>query len=434
MIVFRILGFLAMFSPRADGPPVRLAPLEPAHGCYIGAYIERDPVARDRVEVFENLVGKKHATYFHYVGYGRPFPFAWVKQLRAMGRVPQIAWEPNDGLRGISDNAYLRGWAEAARHAGVPIFLRFASEMNGDWQAWSGHPRDYIDKWRLVANIMHDVAPNVVMVWCPFSIPDSTIDAYYPGDAYVDWVGVNIYSVFRHDGKADRLAGEDPRDQLRPVYERYSPRKPIAVCEYAATHYCAATKQKTTDFALDNMRRMYEALPAQFPRVHLIDWFSVDASREKLAYNDYALTSDDRVLALYRGLVARDYFLDQFPTAATEPPPAPAPAKPSIPLAAAAPSKTPVDRLSIALLGSAPDAVRGKVQILIEVPEALSGSWVTVYVDTRVKGVSNTAPYSFPLDADALAPGEHKIRVEVADQGDVVRDSAEASFLLQPAS
>jgi hypothetical protein len=434
MVAFQVIGLLAMLQPRPAALQAALGPLEPAHGCYLGAYIERDPVARDRIPVFENLVGKKHASYFHYVGYGMPFPFEWVKSLRALGRVPHIAWEPNGGLRDIADNGYLRGWAEAAHHAQVPIFLRFASEMNGDWQAWSGDPKLYIEKWRLVARIMHEVAPNVVMVWCPFAIPTNTIDAYYPGDDCVDWVGVNIYSVVRHDGNPKSPAGEDPRDQLRPVYERYSPRKPMAICEYAATHYCAALKQNTTDFALDNMRRMYESLPSQFPRVHLIDWFSVDTCKDKLAYNDYALTSDDRVLALYRGLVARDYFLSQIPIPSAAPAPPPPPVKPSIPLAAAGPSKGTPDKLAIALLGAPPDAVRGRVQILIELPPAAAGAWVTVYVDARVKGVSNMAPYSFSMDADALPAGEHRIRVEVADQSEIVRQTAEASFIIAPAS
>jgi len=233
------LVFLCALWPELTPP--RPAPWEPSQGCYLGAYIELDPTARDDAAVFESLVGKRHVSYFHYVGYGRPFPFEWVKKLRDAGYVPHIAWEPNDGLDQVRDDDYLRGWAQAARHADTPIFLRYASEMNGDWQAWSGNPKLYIEKWRTMARVMREVAPNVILVWCPFAQPQRSIPDYYPGDEYVDWVGVNIYSVLRHDGDPAKLAAEQPTELLRYVYDLYADRKPIAVCEYAATHFCAAT-------------------------------------------------------------------------------------------------------------------------------------------------------------------------------------------------
>ncbi|MBC7288781.1 MAG: hypothetical protein H5T86_12245, partial [Armatimonadetes bacterium] len=301
------LGILLVFAQPPPG--VALAPYEPARGCYIGAYIELDPVVKNDIAAFERLVGKKHATYFRYVGYGQAFPFGWVQQLKAGGYIPHIAWEPNDGLDKVQDDDYLRGWAEAARHADVPIFLRFASEMNGTWEAWSGNPALYIEKWRLVYRVMHAVAPKVIMVWCPFATPRASIPQYYPGDEYVDWVGVNIYSVLRHNGRPEEIGEEDPRDLLRPIYEAYAARKPIAICEYAATHYCVATKQRATDFAIACMRALYGSLPKQFPRVKMISWLSVDAATHGLAHNDYALTTDQQVLETYREIIASDYFL-----------------------------------------------------------------------------------------------------------------------------
>ncbi|MCX7597690.1 MAG: glycosyl hydrolase, partial [Armatimonadetes bacterium] len=240
MVALLVLSVAAAASSQAADSS--LGPYEPAYGCYIGAYVELDPTVKGDVDGFERLVGKKHLSYFRYVGYGQPFPFAWVKELKARGQVPHIAWEPNQGLDAVQDDEYLRGWAEAARRADVPIFLRFASEMNGNWQAWSGDPALYVEKWRLVYRVMHQIAPKVIMVWCPFAVPQGSITSYYPGDEYVDWVGVNIYSVKRHDGDPNKIAGQDPRDLLRYVYKLYAPRKPIAICEYAATHYCNALK------------------------------------------------------------------------------------------------------------------------------------------------------------------------------------------------
>ena len=91
---------------------------EPDHACFIGAYIQRDSVVKDSAQEWERLVGKGHASYLHYVGYGRPFPMGWVKGLRQIGAAPNIAFEPNDGIEKVKDDAYLRGWARDAAVSG----------------------------------------------------------------------------------------------------------------------------------------------------------------------------------------------------------------------------------------------------------------------------------------------------------------------------
>lgn len=231
------LAAVAALSPPA-AVRAELAKFEPPSGCYIGAFIERDPVARGDIGKFEQLAGKKHASYIVYVSYGQSFPWDFVRKCIEAGAVPHIAFEPNRGLQVVRDDAYLRGFAREARKAGCPIFLRWASEMNGDWTAYHGDPQLYIEKWRLVWKVFREEAPNVAMVWTPFAMPQSIIPAYYPGDEYVDWVGINIYSVWCHDGDPKKPAWfEDPVDFLRFIYDLYADRKPIQISEFAATHF-----------------------------------------------------------------------------------------------------------------------------------------------------------------------------------------------------
>jgi hypothetical protein len=180
-----------------------------AKGCYIGAFIERDDTVRGRIDEFEEITRKKHASYFTYVGYGCPFPGDWVAKVKATGAVPQIAMEPNYGLDEVRDDAYLRAWARDAARTRVPIFLRWGSEMNGPWTKYGKDPKQYVEKFRLVTKVMREEAPNVAMVWTPFSEPTRTIASFYPGDDHVDWVGVNVYSVYVNNG-----------DPLRPAWQR----------------------------------------------------------------------------------------------------------------------------------------------------------------------------------------------------------------------
>ena len=298
----------------ANVPGARLALFEPPKGCYIGAFIERDSHVKGSIQAFEELTAKKHASYFTYVGYGRPFPLGWVRKVARAGAAPHLAFEPNDGLSEVTDSAYLRSWARDAARTKVPIFLRWASEMNGPWsiRRYGGTPRIYREKFALVSKIMKQEAPNVAMVWTPFARPTNTIESYYPGDEWTDWVGMNIYSVFVHDGDRNRpSAGEDPVDFLRFIYEGYAARKPVHISEFAATVECKGTGEQTVEFAINKTKRFYGALRDNFPRVKSVNWFCLNTIGAGLANNDYSLLSNGQLLLTYRELIADDHFLSQ---------------------------------------------------------------------------------------------------------------------------
>ncbi len=450
-----------------------LAPFEPPRGCYIGAYVELDPVARDDIQTFERLTGKKHATYFRYVGYGRPFPFEWANKLKQLGATPHIAWEPNEGLGSVQDDEYLRGWVQACAHYGRPIFLRFASEMNGDWEAWAGDPDNYIRKWRLVYEAFYRGAPNVALIWCPFATPKSTIPLYYPGDAYVDWVGVNVYSVVHHSGDVRKRAVDNAVQHLEFIYNLYADRKPIAVCEYAATHYCEASQNGTIDFAIREMKRMYETIETRFPRVRMINWFSVDAVDEGLAHNDYAVTSNERVLNAYRNLIASSHFLSgvgsgeagptvalpgtaAFPIASVGGTPAGPPTawngngnqgslRPSVPTIGSTPAPpatggTPIagarfatpppNGIAIVVKGGDPGALRGNVNVEAIVGSGLRPARVVFELDGRFRAASTTPAYFFPWNADRSKPGQHRIHVTARNAGGAMIAEAEAVVIV----
>lgn len=448
-----------------------LGPCEPVSGCYIGAYIEMDPVARDDIATFERVTGKKHATYFRYVGYGMPFPFEWAERLKRAGAAPHIAWEPNEGLDKVRDDEYLRGWVQACARFGDPVFIRFASEMNGDWESWSGSPDLYVKKWRMVYEAFYRGAPNAILIWCPFATPKSTIPLYYPGDDYVDWVGVNVYSVVHHSGDVTKRAVDNAVQHLEFIYNLYADRKPIAVGEYAATHYCQASTSATSDFAIREMRRMYENIQTRFPRVRMINWFSVDAAREELAHNDYSLTTDERVLEAYRAVIAPGHFLSKvdggtsvgpsvmlpgtagaptasagasqpFPTligpsaplaGGPVPPGATMPATPtSVPLAHAGGGNPPRNGAVIAVKGGDPASLKGRVTVEAILDPALIPDRVVFEMDGKFRAASTTPAWFFPLNADAIAPGEHVIRVTARDSVGALLVQTQAAVIVAP--
>ncbi|MBO8167649.1 MAG: copper amine oxidase [Thermoanaerobacteraceae bacterium] len=292
-----------------------LAKYEPEIGAYAGAYVLQDVYINYSMEKFNQLTGKKHASFFRYVGYGRPFPREWVEKVKAAGAVPHIAFEPNQGLDYVNDDEYLRGFARAAAETGVPIFLRYASEMNGAWPAYTGDPEKYIEKWKLVHDVMEEEAPNVMMVWSVFTFPQRTIPVYYPGDDYVDWVGVNIYNVVYHNNDPKQKAEhEDPLELLDYVYDMFSDRKPIMISEYGATHFTVTDGREYIDFAKSKIERMYTGLPKWYPRVKAIFYFDVNNlinAPEGRKINNYAITDNEVILNTYKQVIDQPHYLSE---------------------------------------------------------------------------------------------------------------------------
>ncbi|WP_422449183.1 glycoside hydrolase family 26 protein [Thermoanaerobacterium sp. DL9XJH110] len=293
----------------------RLAKYEPEKGAYAGAYVLQDAYINYSMKKFNELTGKKHAAFFRYVGYGQPFPEEWVKQVISAGAAPHIAFEPNQGLDGVKDDEYLRGFARAAARTGVPIFLRYASEMNGAWPRYTGDPEKYIQKWRLVHDVMEEEAPNVMMVWTVFTFPQKTIPLYYPGDEYVDWVGVNIYNVVYHNNDIKQKADhEDPLELLNFVYDMFGDRKPIQISEYGATHYSVTDDRDHIEFAKSKIERMYTGLARWYPRVKAIFYFDVNNllnAPQGRKINNYAITDNEEVLNTYKKVIADAHFLTE---------------------------------------------------------------------------------------------------------------------------
>src|SRR5262249_55077820 len=110
----------------------------------------------DSVNAFENRVGKKMSVILLYQSWGDAdanFPVDWVNAVRAHGSLPMITWEPwvtaaypagNDepayalsNLIAGKFDTYITQWADAAKAWKSPFFLRFAPEMNGNWNPWS---------------------------------------------------------------------------------------------------------------------------------------------------------------------------------------------------------------------------------------------------------------------------------------------------------
>ena len=134
---------------------------------------------------------------------------AWEK-----GKVLELTLQTNGGssgnqvyqvLQGEYD-MFLRDYADTIRDFGHPVLFRLANEMNGDWCPYSGYhtsrdPEIYREFYQYVFRIFEEAGiDNVIYIWNPNSesFPDFKWNhsyQYYPGDEYVDVVGMTAYNT-----------------------------------------------------------------------------------------------------------------------------------------------------------------------------------------------------------------------------------------------
>ncbi|WP_051620516.1 stalk domain-containing protein [Paenibacillus sp. UNC451MF] len=299
---------------KKQGAPAngKLAKFEPEYGMYIGMYSEQDPAMQNNFTKSKALYGKNHALYLAYSQVGNPFPQQYAVRAKEAGAALQIAWEPSKGLDSVQDDASLRQWARAAKASGIPIFLRYASEMNGNWVVWHGDPQKYIEKFKLVHDVMAEEAPNVAMVWSPGDVPAYSMDAYYPGDEYVDWVGVSLYTEPYENGdpKQANMQATSPIERLDYLYKTYSERKPLMISETAVSHYAHIPQESFTDYGLLNLHRLYEIMPLKYPRLKSITYFNVDLKNRE-SQNNYLLGANEQMKNLYSRMIASPFYLSK---------------------------------------------------------------------------------------------------------------------------
>ncbi|MGI8728333.1 MAG: hypothetical protein ACR2K6_11740 [Solirubrobacterales bacterium] len=145
-----------------------------------------------------------------------------------------------------------------------PTYIRLFPEMNGHWNGYSafggaGHPRgsqhstkNFIRAWKRFTLIVRGgkrkavdkklrklgmpkikaktkrslPKPKVAIAWVPQStgspdVPGNAPADYFPGNAYLDWVGADIYGKYPNFGGLDAL------------YRKYAKKKPFMIGEWA---------------------------------------------------------------------------------------------------------------------------------------------------------------------------------------------------------
>ena len=274
-------------------------------GEYLGIYMEgkyKNKPAQ-QAKFAKQKFGRKPniAKFFHAWPSG--FPTSWAKTAYKAGALPQMEIEPHgagtiEAIAAGRSDEYIRAYAQQVKAAGVPISISFAHEMNGYWYDWGTKKTKagtFVKAWRR----MHDLfaeegATDVKWLWTPnvvYPMPKVKLKQYYPGNAYVDWVGVIGYYRNNQKSSTFKWIFEPTIKQIK----KFS-KKPILLAE-TGVQTGPGRDKKITDLLTTVAKRK---------DIIGIIWFNMDKRKAEKA--DYRLEVNKSSVKTFRSLVTKYSF------------------------------------------------------------------------------------------------------------------------------
>lgn len=208
-----------------------------------GAYVGWEDNAMSN---FEALVGKQPSMEMVFAHWGNDqFPSWYAPRMKDKGRTMVLFWEALDYNRDYfsqpeysfdsvlagKQDAYITKFAADAKAYGGEVIIIPYSEFNGDWFPWGGTMGNNTPaKYKAAYQYLHKffvTAPNVKFGWAvnADSVPDTAAnqpELFYPGDAYVDIVGVDGFNSGKPTWMTFDQVFNDPITRLKvynkPIY------------------------------------------------------------------------------------------------------------------------------------------------------------------------------------------------------------------------
>lgn len=344
---------LGLASCEKPAPPPKAAVFQPTidskidvptHGAYTGAYIDfgdsEDDVTLETIDNFETAVKKHQAIIASSSYWGQQsFPRRNLDIIARHNSIPLVYWSPWDKpyeqdrgpdrfsltniLAGQWD-AYIDSWADQAKAFGRPMFVAWGLEMNGTWFPWSGAfygggkplspgvyagPEYYKKAYRYVVDrVRARGAKNIVWVFHMnnYSYPLdawNVLKSYYPGDDYVDWLGISAYGKqFVHDPWISA------KDSFTYAYDdlcALSPNKPVMFAEWGIAEFPAVGSKS------EWITEAFDLMTNRLPRLKAAVFWNERWENEDGSYSNLRATSSPKSLAAYIKGVSNPYWLSE---------------------------------------------------------------------------------------------------------------------------
>ncbi len=302
----------------------------------IGAFVGVSPPTAAAVTGFENLSGRHVRSVIWYQGWSASsqpaFPASELYGVRDHDgynthTTLHLTWEPWVSLKDIASgnyDSYLTRYATETKNWGDTIRLRLAHEMIQDnaydncqgqpscpeWYPWQDQPADYAAAFRHV----HDAfaaagAANVEFVWCPNNYPFAlnTVQPYYPGQNYVDWLCMDGYNWTNRDGQPGWPDWQWFDDLFYPLYHTFVDHtdvfgnKPVMIGEFASCEAGAYEQPGQTKSAW--ITNAFERIQSSgYAQIQAFYWFNINKEC------DWRIDSSPQSLSAFQASMTNLYF------------------------------------------------------------------------------------------------------------------------------
>ncbi len=281
-----------------------------------------------------------------------------------------------------------------------PMFVRFANEMN--CSGLGDEPQKYIEVFRKVADLIHKYE-NLATVWSPNDLGalDRPLEYFYPGDKYVDWVGVSCYSIKYFMGNQNTAQKDSvyfmtddyawATNRLKPVIDfmkKNSIQKPVMISE-GGVPTNNKFGENLEEWSTPRLRNMFYNVIMKYPQVKLINYFNVNRPNEaeRFDISDYPYAVDIFNEALGCGAYITDT------------------------------SAAPDFAFVKANKGETLVAKDGKINLYtLAYFEKTPNLEISYNIDGKWYASKHAAPYKCFLDVSSLSDGKHTLEVRTGDK------------------
>jgi hypothetical protein len=182
----------------------------PEHTLLIGVYQPNSPGSYNQIDTFAAQAGYTPHITSYYSTFQMPFATAFAEEAIRRGTEVLVQWQPrgttNQAVAAGTNDVYITAFANAVKALNYQVIISYGQEMNGNWYPWGNMapntPAQYIAAYRHVWSIFQQQqVRNVTWLWDPnITYPGaSPMSLWYPGDQYVDIVGLDGYFAYPAD-------------------------------------------------------------------------------------------------------------------------------------------------------------------------------------------------------------------------------------------
>lgn len=272
------------------------APLEPKSP-YLGAYLNDTTNKYDEVTKFNEITNNAHNIYSKTLKIGEAFPFTWFYEVLSLNKIPKIELvQPNiHSTLDVNDLIY---FSKQLGELKIPVFVDFmpVEDIN------NLKPEKYISYYKEVRELFYKNAPNVAFIWS-IGMEDIHSDLkFYPGNEFVDWVGLNIFS------NADDIFDDIFWNNFEFFYFTFQKVKPIIISKIGVSHFSTENNTYQINLASEKISEFYNVIFERYPRIKGIVYFNnsnlgFTTYPQNVIVNDYNIDTDNYIFKIYNDII-----------------------------------------------------------------------------------------------------------------------------------